>query len=121
MKFWKLCKEFYKESFNIKLVFNSFKVKNYVSYKDPVHNDLKSFIAYKFTSASCSSSYIGETCRYFKTRIEEHVKKDNKSHVFKHLHSSTLINIYMFHFFQSNQYFTFTSTSNETMVGVFNV
>ena len=23
----------------------------------------------------------------FKTRIEEHIKKDNKSHIFKHLHS----------------------------------
>ena len=35
-----------------------------------------------------SSSYIGETCRHFKTRIEEHIKKDNNSHIFKHLHSS---------------------------------
>ena len=43
---------------------------------------------YKFTCASCSSSYIGETCRHFKTRIEEHIKKDNKSHIFKHLHST---------------------------------
>ena len=24
---------------------------------------------------------------HFKTRIEEHIKKDNKSHIFKHLHS----------------------------------
>ena len=42
---------------------------------------------YKFTCASCSSSYIGETCRHFKTRIEGHIKKDKKSHIFKHLHS----------------------------------
>ena len=77
----KLCKEFCKENFNIKLVFNSFKIKNYFAYKD-------SFLVYKFTCASCSSSYIGETCRHFKTRIEEHIKKDNKSHIFKHLHSS---------------------------------
>ena len=41
---------------------------------------------YKFTCASCSSSYIGKTCRHFKTRIEEHVKKDNKSQTFKQLH-----------------------------------
>ena len=27
-KLWKLCKEFCKENFNIKLVFNSFKIKN---------------------------------------------------------------------------------------------
>ena len=70
------------------LVFNSYKVRNYFSYKDPIPNDLKSLIVYKFTCANCSSSYIGETCRHFKTRIEEHIKKDNKSLIFKHLHST---------------------------------
>ena len=40
------------------------------------------------TSRKASSSYIGETCRHFKARIEEHIKKDNKSHFFKHLHST---------------------------------
>ena len=87
-KLSKLCKEFCKENFNIKLVFNSFKIKNYFSYKDPIPDDLKSFLVYKFTCASCSSSYIGETCCHFKIRIEEHIKKDNKSHIFKHLHST---------------------------------
>ena len=29
------------------------------------------------------------TCRHFKIRIEEHIKKDNKSHIFKHLHFTT--------------------------------
>ena len=28
------------------------------------------------------------TCHHFKTRIEEHIKKNNKSHIFKHLHST---------------------------------
>ena len=74
-KLLKFCKEFCKENFNIKLVFNSLKIKNYFSYKDPIPDDLKSFLLYKFTCASCSSSYIGETCRHFKTRIEEHIKK----------------------------------------------
>ena len=87
-KLSKLCKEFCKENFNIKLVFNSFKIKNYFAYKDPIPNDLKSFLVYKFTCASCSSGYIGKTCCHFKTRIEEHIKKDNKSHIFKHLHST---------------------------------
>ena len=87
-KLLKLCKEFCKENFNVRLVFNSFKIKNYFAYKDRIPNDLKSFLVYRFTCASCSSSYIGETCRHFKTRIEEHIKKDNKSHIFKHLHSS---------------------------------
>ena len=68
----------------MKLVFNSFKVKNYFSFKDRIPNDLKCFLVYKFTCASC----IGETCRDFKTRIEEHVKKYNKSHIFKHLDST---------------------------------
>ena len=72
----------------MKLVFSSFKIKNYFSYKDPIPNDLKSFLVHKFTCASCSSSYNGETCRNFKTRIKEHIKNDNKSHIFKHLHSS---------------------------------
>ena len=87
-KLSKLYKEFCKENFNIKLVFNSFKVKNYFSYKDPIPNDLKPSLVYKFTCASCSTSYIVETCRHFKTRIEEYIKKDNKSHIFKHLHST---------------------------------
>ena len=30
---------------------------------------------------------IHKTCRHFKNRTEEHIKKDNKSHIFKHLHS----------------------------------
>ena len=87
-KLSKLCKEFCKENLNINLVFNSFKIKNYFSYKDPIPYDLKSFLEYKCTCASCSSSYIRETCRYFKTRIEEHFKKNNKYHIFKHIHST---------------------------------
>ena len=47
---------------------------------------MKSFLVYKFTCAGCSFSYIGEIFR-FKTRIEKHIKKDYKSHVFKHLYS----------------------------------
>ena len=83
MKLSKLCKELCKEYFNIKLVFDSFKVKNYFSYKDPILNDLKSFLVFKFTCASCSSSYIGETFRHFKTRIEDNIKKDNKVSYFQ--------------------------------------
>ena len=87
VKLSKLSKELCKKNFNIKLVLNSFKVKNCFSYKDSIPNDLKSFPVYKFTCASCSSYYIGETCCHFKTTIEEHMKKDKKSHLFKHLQS----------------------------------
>ena len=87
-KLSKLCKDFCKENVNITLVFTSFKIKGYFSYEDPIPDNLKSFLLYRFTCASCSSSYIGETCHHFKTRIEERIKKDNKSHIFKHLHST---------------------------------
>ena len=50
---------------------------------------LKFFLVYKFTCASCSSSYNGEICGHFKTRIEEHIIKDNNSHIFKDLYSTT--------------------------------
>ena len=84
----KLGKKFCKENINIKLVFTSFKSKTYFWYKDPIPDDLKSFLVYKFTCVSCSCSYIGETCRDFKTRIEEHNKIDNKSYIFKDLQST---------------------------------
>ena len=64
-------------------------VPDYFSYKDPIPDDLKSFLVYKFSCVSCSSIYIGETRRHFKTRIEEHIKKDNAFHNFKHFHSTT--------------------------------
>ena len=50
---------------------------------------MKCFLVYKFTCASCSSNYIGESCHHLKTRIEEDIKKGKKSHIFKHLHSTT--------------------------------
>ena len=70
-----------KENFNIKLVLISFEIKNYFSYKALIADDLKSFLVYKFTCASCN-------CRHFKTRTDERIKNDNKSHMFKHLHST---------------------------------
>ena len=84
----KLCREFCKENFNIKLVFNSLKIKNFCSYKNPIPDVLKFFLVYEFTCDSCISSYTGETNRHFKTRIEEHIKKESKFRIFKHLHST---------------------------------
>ena len=62
-------------------------MKNYFSFTDPIPDDLKFFLVCKCTCASCSSSYIGDNCRH--CRIEEHMRKDKKSHIFKHLHSIT--------------------------------
>ena len=61
---------------------------------------MKSCLIYKFTCASFSSRDIGETCGHFKTRIEEHIKKDNKSHIFKYLHCTAAC-------FDSYNYFCF--------------
>ena len=49
---------------------------------------MKSFLIHKFPCTRCCSSYIGETCGHFKTRIEEYIKTDSKSHIFKYLHST---------------------------------
>ena len=40
------------------ITFNSLKIKNWFSYKNP--NDSKFFLVYKFICASCSSSYMAE-------------------------------------------------------------
>ena len=69
----KLCKEFCEERFNINLNFNSFEIKSYFSYNDRIPDHLKPFLVYKFTCASCSSSYIGKTSFHFKTRIGEKI------------------------------------------------
>ena len=74
--------------FKTNLIFNSFEIKNYFPHKHPISNDLKTFLGYKFTCATCTSSYICETCLHFKNRIEEYIKKDNKSDIYKNLQST---------------------------------
>ena len=86
-KLSKFCKQFCKDA-DLKIVFTSFKINNYFSTKDKTPYFLKSFLVYKFVCARCNSCYIGETCRHFKTRIDEHVKKDKKSNIYKHLNNN---------------------------------
>ena len=71
---------------NLKIVFTFYKINIYVSTKDKTPYFLRSFLVYKFVCARYNSRYIGETCRHFKTRINEHVKKKTKN--------VTYINIY---------------------------
>ena len=56
---------------------------------DPIPDDLIFFLVYTFTCSRCSSSQIGKTCCRFKTSIEEHIKEDMLSLIFKRLHSTT--------------------------------
>ena len=47
------------------------------------------------------TGYIGKACRHFKTRIKEHIKKDSKSHNFKHLPSTaTCFDWHIFFYFK---------------------
>ena len=57
------------------------------SVKDATPYFLKSFLVYKFICARCKPCYISKTCCHFITRIDEHIKKDKKSHVFQYLHN----------------------------------
>ena len=79
---------FLKPSFKMMTSFTNIARTAASTSKDPISNDLDSFLVYKFTCASCSFSNIGKTCCHFKTRTEKHIKKDNKSYIFKHLHST---------------------------------
>ena len=87
-KIHKTVSKYCKEGLQIKIVFNSFKIKQYFSYKDSVPYGLKSNVVYKFSCQECDSCYIGETTRHFKTRIDNHLKSDKNSHVFQHLHKN---------------------------------
>ena len=42
------------------------------------HHTFEAFLVYKFTRARRNFRYIGKIWRHFKTRIDEHVKKDKK-------------------------------------------
>ena len=84
-KLKQLLKRFCNTDINIKLVFTSFKIKNFFSAKDRTPDALKSLVVYKFICAGCNSCYIGETSRHLSTRIKEHLVSDQNSHIFKHL------------------------------------
>ena len=73
---------------DLKIVFTSFKINKYFPDKDKTPHILKSFLVYKFVCARCNSRYMDETCRHLKTRINEHVKKDKKSNIYKHLQNN---------------------------------
>ena len=86
-KFRKSCQK--SANADYKTVFTSFKINNHFSTKDKTPYFSKSFLVHKFVSARCNSSYIGETYRHFKTRIDEHVKKTkNLIYIYKLLQNN---------------------------------
>ena len=87
-KLLKICKQFCKDA-DLKIVFTSFKIKNCFKFLLKLTLfSLKSFIVYKFVCERYNSCYTGETCRHFKPRIDENLKKDKKSNIYKHLHNN---------------------------------
>ena len=81
---------------NTKTVLAPFKISTKFSYKDPLLFHLQSFIVYKFICASCKVCCGGETTRSFITGIKEHLQKDPKSNIFKHLQESCICNSELF-------------------------
>ena len=57
-KLWKLRKGICIEKFNIKIAFNSLKIKKYFSNKDPISNDMKPFLVYIGTFYSFNYTLI---------------------------------------------------------------
>ncbi|CAF4387530.1 unnamed protein product [Rotaria sp. Silwood2] len=46
--------------------------------KDAVSDELKAGVVYEATCSQCNNSYIGQTCRHLKTRINEHLYDQKK-------------------------------------------
>ena len=78
----------YCKSVSVNVVFTSFKIGQSFLNKDPVPSSLKSNVVYQCKCAGCSACYIGETTRHISSRIEEHLKTDKQSHIYKHLQNN---------------------------------
>ena len=61
---------------------------HFSSVKEWTSKYLRYRLVYKFNCATCNSCYIGETCRHFQTRIDEQIRTDENSSIYKHLHQS---------------------------------
>ena len=83
----KICDQYCK-NLSVKIVFTPFKVCDLFSARDAIPKLLKSFVVYNFVCQRCNACYIGNTIHHMPTRIEEHLKKDKKSHIFKHFNEN---------------------------------
>ena len=78
-----ICGRFCKD-IDISIVFSPLKLSSFFSCKDTLSKSLQSYVVYQFTCVGCKACYIGETKRHLNTRIEEHLGKDKKSHIYSH-------------------------------------
>ena len=73
---------------DVKVVFSSFKVKNYFSLKCHTPMPLMANVVYQFTCLrDANSTYIGKTIRHLATRVKEHAT--SSSAIKEHLSSCT--------------------------------
>ena len=82
-----LCKKLCKDT-KIIISFNVCKIGSFLSTKSAHPLSLQSFVFYKFLCPSCEACYVGETTRHFKVRMDEHLRRDKASHVFKHINEN---------------------------------
>ena len=80
----KLYKTFCKLDKDIRVIFNTSKIRDYFSTKDTVPKCFKSSVVYQYTCARCASCYVGRTHKHLITRINEHLGSESSS-IFKHL------------------------------------
>ena len=73
------------ENIDARFSFDTFKLGQYFSTKDTVPKSLISHVIYHFSCAGCNACYVGETARHFEKRVDEHLRTDKKSAVYKHL------------------------------------
>ena len=74
---------------DINIAFWPLKLSRFFSCKETLSKSLQSYVVYQFTCAGCKACYIGETKRHLNTRIEEHLGKDKKSHIYSHLQENS--------------------------------
>ena len=79
-----ICERFCKD-IDINIAFSSLKRSSFFSCKGTLPKSLQSSVGYQFTCGECKACYIGETKSHLNTRIEKHLGKDKKFHIYLHL------------------------------------
>ena len=65
--------------------FSRLKLNSFSSCKNTLPKSLYSNVVHQFTCTECNACNTGETKRHLSTRIEEHLGKDKKSHIYSPL------------------------------------
>ena len=79
-----ICSKFC-NNLKIDICFSLFKTGSFFTVKDCISSTQKSFVVYSFFCSSCRASYIGETTRHLKSRVEEHLSTGKGSVIHEHI------------------------------------